>query len=572
MTVNWSAGLGAYCALLLGCGAGAPNVPHAESGNDLVEWVGRVQFEARAATPRGASEDTEIRPARWVTVQALGSSGAIVASGLTDWEGNFVLTAPRTATQVVALSAIDKAGHRLSVSPDPLGRRAYGARRPLASPSEPIEVLVQDAPGDSAAAAFQILDTVLRGAEAVHAWTGKTLPPLFVYWGRGVTTGWSYYRGERGAGRYALELLAGLHADVDHGDADEYDEAIILHEFGHFVFDHYGTDSSAGGDHPAGYLIDPGLAWEEGRATWFSSAVRSDPVYADVVGRAPYGRMRVRIDIEHEACDLARADEEQGYAKPRGPGPVCEVREPRGPGSEREVAEILWDLSDGVPSIPDADDDGVALGPAALLRAMFELRDVPGAYPDIAAMLDYLVRSGASDSAAVKRVLEHGGHPVERFLSDSWLTDIGIPSTTQGKIDGLSQPAPSGGPNRAQNGIDALDVFRFNVASPAWISAELTIMGRGTAADRTDLDIELRSIRGKLIEGIREAGPSHTISRLLEPGWYVIYVRDGGHGNRAAYELRLRPGAIGPKPASSDLPSTPTESRPFGGPGSKRSI
>lgn len=521
---------------LSGCGASIQAPSEAAANDDVVEWVGRVQFEARAVTSRGASQDTEIRPARWVTVQVLGNSGAIVASGLTDWEGNFVLAAPSTATQVVVLTSIDKAGHRLSVSPDPLGRRTYGVRRPLRSASQRIEVLVQDDPGDGAAAAFQILDTILRGAEAVHAWTGHTLPPLFVYWGRGVTTGWSYYRGERTKGRYALELLAGTAAEVEQGDADEYDEAIILHEFGHFVFDHYGTDSSAGGDHPAGYLIDPGLAWEEGRATWFSSAVRADPVYVDAVGRAPFGRTRVRVDIEHEACDEA-------LGKRTG----CEVYEPRGVGSEREVAEILWDLSDGVPSIPDADDDGAALGPAALLRAMFEMRHVPGSYPDIGAMLDYLVRSGASDSASIKRVLQHGRHPIQRFLSERWLRDVSIPSTSQGKIDGLSQPAPSGGPNRAQNGVDALDVYRFNVASRSWISAELSVMGSGTPADRTDLDIELRSIRGKLIEAIREAGPEHTIARLLEPGWYILYVRDGGHGNRAAYELRLRPGAIVPE-------------------------
>ncbi len=537
---GWCVGI---ALLLASCGSHptASNVPPVDG--ELVEWIGRVQYEARAVTARGASQDTEIRPARWVTVQALGSSGAIVASGLTDWEGRFVLAAPRSATQVVALSAIDKAGHRLSVSPDPLGRRTYGARRAVDSPMQPLEILIQDAPGEGAAAAFQILDTLLRGAEAVHAWTGQTLPPLFVYWGRGVTTGWSYYRGERGAGRYALELLGGVPADVNHGDADEYDDAIILHEFGHFVFDHYGTDSSAGGDHPAGYLIDPGLAWEEGRATWFSSAVRADPVYADAVGRAPFGRLRVRLDIEHEA-----------------------TTEPRGPGSEREVAEILWDLSDGVPSIPDADDDGVALGPDKLLRAMFEMRDVPGSYPDITAMLEYLVRSGATDSASVKRVLAHGKHPLERFLGKRWLRDVAIPSTSQGKVDGLSQPAPSGGPNRAQNGVDALDVYRFNVPARSWIVAELSIVGSGTAADRTDLDIELRSIRGKLIEGIHEAGEEHTISRLLEPGWYVLYVRDGGHGNRAAYELRLRPGSIAGEAAEDAGSEEGTE------PGSKRSI
>jgi hypothetical protein len=160
-----------------------------------------------------------------------------------------------------------------------------------------------------------------------------------------------------------LELMGGNRGQQRTSDCDEHDEGIILHEFGHFVMDRLSTNSSTGGTHPGGHLLDPGLAWEEGRATWLSAAVRREPTYQDTIGIEPQGSLRVDHAIE-------RGD--QG---------------PRGVGAETSVSDILWDLTDGVDGYPDEDHDGVALGPAPLLRAMTEFADEPGAYPSLATFL-----------------------------------------------------------------------------------------------------------------------------------------------------------------------------------------
>src|SRR5436190_20086015 len=99
-------------------------------------------------------------------------------------------------------------------------------------------------------------------------------------------------------------------------DTDEHDEAIVLHELGHFVMDRLSGDSSLGGQHPRGYLIDPGLAWEEGRATWFATAVLGAPPYRDTIGIEPRGSLRVDESLETP-------------------------EEPRGIGSETSVAGVL---------------------------------------------------------------------------------------------------------------------------------------------------------------------------------------------------------------------------------------
>ena len=43
--------------------------------------------------------------------------------------------------------------------------------------------------------------------------------------------------------------------------------------------------------------------------------------------------------------------------------------------------------------------------------------------------------------------------------SDPWPMDLEINGSVAGKIDGLSSPAPSGGPPRPSNGLDAVAVL-----------------------------------------------------------------------------------------------------------------
>jgi hypothetical protein len=57
-------------------------------------------------------------------------------------------------------------------------------------------------------------------------------------------------------------------------DPDPWDDAILMHEWGHFADDYYSCDDSPGGDHAPGEVIDTELSWGEGYPTYYSSAVR----------------------------------------------------------------------------------------------------------------------------------------------------------------------------------------------------------------------------------------------------------------------------------------------------------
>jgi hypothetical protein len=501
-------------AMLAACAGPVEPAPAAPSPPPSpFRLAGRVTFEARQATPTGVSEATEERPARRVRLEAHGAgSGALLAETRTGEDGAFVLEGSGELGSIVVVAAMDLGGTPLAVTTDAPGLHPHtqSFQVPPALERGAWDGHLEPAIESDLNGALHILDTLARGIETVEGWGGEQLPELSVWWGPDITVDWSYYRGPVSERRFALELLAGARSERTITDTDEHDEAIILHELGHFVFDRWTGYTSLGGRHPRGSLVDPGLAWEEGRATWLATALRRDPRYVDSRGVEGLGSARVDESVETPQA-------------------------PRGPGSETSVAGVLWDLSDGV-EIPDADDDGVALGPRTVLDAMRTLARTPGAYPDVGAFLRHLVARGIVEERALRAMLRATGEP-ESLLDVVWPTDLALGATATGAIDGLTQPAPSGGENRPENGYDAVDAYRIVVPAPGTLDLVLTPEGTGAAEDHTNLTLELRADRATPVRVAATGAGPERLSLPLAAGLYVAYVRDAGDGNRARYAL-----------------------------------
>lgn len=496
-------------------------------------FAGRITYDARHPTLQGASRATEVRPARHVDVALVGRGGAPIAEGQADAEGRFALDGPADAAAVRVCARIRVRGHDVAIARDANGRDTHCFDTPVPEGGGEVRIHADDDSGNGGA--LHVVDTMLRGVEAVRAWIDVTLPPVFAYWIRGLTREWSFYRGERpaGSGRYALELLGGDPGQASISDTDEHDEVIILHEVGHFVMDRISADSSVGGMHPQGALLDPGLAWEEGRASWFAAAVLGDPVYRDTIGVEPWGRLRLDANLETDADEVV------------------------GMGSEASVGKVLWDLSDGRfagpgDALPDSDEDGVALGPAAVLRAMASLHQRPGEYSSLPSFLRHLVRTEQVSEDALASMLRRVGEPESELLADGersvWPIDVAIGDRVEGTIDGLTQPAPSGGLNLPTNGLDAVDTYRVRVTEAGMLIVRLHIDGSGQAADRTDLELELRDLRSEHLASSTMELPVEAIGHLVSPGWYIVRVRDAGNGNRAAYRLEVLQETLGGPP------------------------
>jgi hypothetical protein len=70
---------------------------------------------------------------------------------------------------------------------------------------------------------------------------------------------------------------------------DQFDNSVVVHEYGHFIDDQFGSPNSPGGSHSGQYVIDPRLAWGEGWANFFQAAVSGVPMYRDTYGSVTCG-------------------------------------------------------------------------------------------------------------------------------------------------------------------------------------------------------------------------------------------------------------------------------------------
>ncbi len=527
-------GLAFACAACAAPGSRSPT-PIEAPAPDALE--GRITFGAREALADGLSRDERERAARFVEVDLIDQQGRALGSARTDEAGRFRLEPSSEARAIAVVAHAREGAIDVATSRDAAGRSSHTEVIPI----DRVRALggrVHFAAAESEmAGALHIVDTLLRGSRAVERWTGHALPPFFVRWGRGVTTDWSYFLGEvpRGSGRYALELIAGPVGAEHTTDTDEHDEGIILHELGHFVMSRLRGNASIAGRHPPGALVDPGVAWEEGRASFFAMAVLAEeepsrePWYRDTIGIVPTGSTRVNEDLEHPS-------------------------DPRGLGSERSVAGVLWDLADGARAddegapacaMPtDRDDDGIALGAARVLREMERASRASSSMVALPGFLRHLVETGVVSEPALRAMLRATGEPDALLARPGealpWPIELRLGVPLEGLVDGLSDPSPSGAPAKPDNGIDAVRVHHLEIPRAGVLVVELSIEGSGGAADRTALALELATSGLERLERAADGGARRTIRRRIEAGSYAVLVRDAGEGNRARYTLEAR--------------------------------
>ena len=118
----------------------------------------------------------------------------------------------------------------------------------------------------------------------------------------------------------------------DPSDPDQWDDSVIMHEFGHSADDYYSCDDNPGGDHFIDQLVsDDELSWGEGYPDYFQSAVRAANSYSfaswyfDINGSGVNG-----IKVNFENYDVTR------------PANLISTY------NELAVAAALWDLNDNV--------------------------------------------------------------------------------------------------------------------------------------------------------------------------------------------------------------------------------
>jgi hypothetical protein len=310
---------------LAGCGGGGgggtSGTPTAPTGPQIT-ISGNATYEDRVYDGDGFTGAIQRRPVRFATVQLVADdNGSVLGETATRADGGYTLSAAITEGRTVHVALVARAAQPLPAEVLTIGLQAYAlGAPPFAAATRSFS---QDfvARTDDLGGVFNILDAVVEGAERV-----RVLQPAAVF-GR-VRLLWSTVNRQRASFN---ELNNTIQLRGHPEDPDEYDDPVILHEFGHYVANFFSVDTSPGGSHnPFDGEPEPlALAWSEGFATWFGTEVRQDPLYLDSFGT---GTFTMEIETPTFSSLLV------------------------GPDNEMAVAAALWDVSDPANEAHDALD------------------------------------------------------------------------------------------------------------------------------------------------------------------------------------------------------------------------
>lgn len=145
--------------------------------------------------------------------------------------------------------------------------------------------------GTRAAAPFAVLDSIYTAMQLIlSVEPNATFNPLDAYWSVNNTLmspidinagdlSASFYTPDPdrdGIANPSLLLLGDAAVDTE-----EFDDHVIVHEWGHYFEDNFARSDSTGGPHAVGDKLDARLAFGEGWATAFSGIALENPIYCD---------------------------------------------------------------------------------------------------------------------------------------------------------------------------------------------------------------------------------------------------------------------------------------------------
>lgn len=294
---------------------------------------GRIRYENRIFNETGTGQPnaTEFKPVRFAKIEIIrDADGSPLGTSETKADGTYALRIENVFNDRIRLKCFtqqDNANYKIIVLPgDP--EPAYFSLSDVKTvdvDNLAIDFDISQASGN--AGAFNIFDTLIQGSDKVKELSGSAPPLIRVYWQKGVALGTGYNNN-----------IIELNGSSD--DADEYDDCVILHEYGHFIADKYSYNKSPAEAHQANDTNqDIRLSWSEGWATYYMGMTRNSALYIDT-DKDDEGNFRYRT-LNIETLYHSRY------------GSLLTIA--TGQDTEVAVSSILWDIYDS------ADDTGDTL-------------------------------------------------------------------------------------------------------------------------------------------------------------------------------------------------------------------
>ncbi|GAC1630333.1 MAG: hypothetical protein NVS9B10_22630 [Nevskia sp.] len=471
-------------------------------------------------------------PARGVTVQAIDNgTQAVLASTVTDASnsasaGSYSLSVPANTVVYIRVRAeMLKTGAaptwNFTVVDNTAGNALYTlAGAPASSGAANSVRNLRAASGfDSsgtvtgarAAAPFAILDSVFAAFSRVTSVDATiAFPALAVGWsGNNVPASSTAPPGSQvcpadgmiGTSYYSRQNIC-LLGSADN-DTDEYDDHVIIHEWGHYFEDQFSRADNIGGGHSLGDRLDLRVAFGEGFGNAYSGMATDDPFYRDSFGSKQSRGFAINVESDNNT----------------NPGWY----------SEGSVGSILYDLY-------DATNDGadtLTLGFAPIyqvlrnaqrtgvpLTSIFSfITALKQANPGSAAGIDAIVNAQSINSTNIdaygSNETNNAGDPSDVLPIYTALT-LNAAATTVCSIKSFGET----------NKLSVRRFFRFS------LGATTTVTFRATGGTDPDLYLYRAGLIGR---GTSSAVGSEVFSQPLTAGQYVLEVLEflNADGNTA---------------------------------------
>ncbi|MDG1115221.1 MAG: hypothetical protein P8N63_15740, partial [Pseudomonadales bacterium] len=223
------------------------------------------------------------------------------------------------------------------------------------------------------AAPFAIMDSMISAT--LYALSGRStlaFAPVDVYWSVANTlesVATSYY-----SGSYIMIL-----GDAD-ADTDEYDESVVVHEWGHYFQSILSRDDSIGGSHGGGDLLDMRVAFSEGWANAYSGLATDRDAYIDTRGSQQGGGFGIALETE--------LSERDGAVK--------------GWYSEDSTQYLVFDLFDDGAS----DDDNIGLPVSVMMSSLIDFMPQQAAATSIYSFSAGVIDAQQNQASAIMALLD----------------------------------------------------------------------------------------------------------------------------------------------------------------------
>jgi hypothetical protein len=465
---------------------------------------GTIGYEKIPATAKGLDLSHPIDvPAAQIRVELrdAGDETKVVAQGVTDDGGTYRFTIPDSTGQVKVY--IFAQTGKIQVG-DPDTNQLYVVSTPSFDPaSAPAQWLIPDR--NRLSGPFNILAAIQRANRAL-AQADPTIPvdktQLTVFWSPSNQDGTYFDVGSNTA------WVLGDRSE----DSDEFDDSVLIHEYGHFIAHRYSRDDSPGGDHFFGDMLDPRLAWSEGWADFFAQAVLGTPIYVDTMGAN--GADVLAIDLNQEQA----------------------IGDTPGYWSEDSVGSALWSMFADPGS--GSRNLGLGLKPiVSVLRTYFPKQ----AFVYLITLADGLVQSDSSLNAEITDVLARRNIayrfgvvppvpvPFPRLIQPS--------ATLTGSVDSWT--------SQRDNLLNSADYYLFRKETDAPVDIQLKVTGsdRSSAADLVLVLYNAQGYLARVVDDQHGVGSVERLAGSLPAGTYIIGVwsylpsRSGFRYGTARYQL-----------------------------------